>query len=69
MSTLDETANTTQYLYVLAESGYLRFHHLNKPETGKFYIGTVSSLTDASTNKHYNVAYDKEGKPVIIPRN
>lgn len=68
MSVMDETANTTQYLYILADSGFIKFHHLNKPETGKYLIGTVSSITDVATNKHYNVTYDGEGKPVIIAR-
>lgn len=68
MSNLDETANTTQYLYVLADNGYIRFHHINRPETGSLYLGTVSSITDAETKKHFNITYDKKGLPVIIAR-
>lgn len=64
----DETVNTTQYLFLLADLGYIKFHHINKPEQKKWYTGAVPSFTDIETMKHYNIDYDQSGKPVVTER-
>lgn len=68
MSSLDETTNTTQFLYLLAENGYIKFHHINSPSTNKSWFGVVTTITEAATKKPYDVMYDKNGKSVILLR-
>lgn len=69
MSGLDETINTMQYLYLLAEGGYIKYHHLESPSTAKYFIGTVNVIVDKDSKKSYAVAYDKTGKATIVERN
>lgn len=69
MSQLDETNNTLQYLYFLADKGYMKYHNLEAPQTDKFFIGTINVIVDASTKTAYTVGYDKEGKALIKPTN
>lgn len=68
MSELDETNNTLQYLYVLADKGYIRFHHLEAPAIANYIVGTTNIIVDKDTGKSYAVGYDKDGKTAITER-
>lgn len=68
MSELDETVNTVQYLYLLADGGYIRFHHLETPEASDYFIGSTNIIVDKDTGSSYAVGYDKEGKASIVAK-
>lgn len=62
MSVLDESINTMQYLYILANSGYIVFHNVEAIEIG---FTTNNVIVDISDYKTWNISYDKDGDPVI----
>ena len=62
MSVLDESINTMQYLYVLANDGYINFHNVEAIEIG---FTTNNQIVDISDDKTWNISYDKDGAPVI----
>jgi hypothetical protein len=66
MSVFDETINTAQYLYLLADNGYIQFHNIESPDTGSYYMSTVNKIVDISTKKSYIVSYDDKGSCIIV---
>lgn len=67
MSTFDETTNTVQYLYWLGELGYIKYHNIEGPTTGDYYLGSVNRIVEHQNNNIYTVTYNKEGKSIILP--
>jgi hypothetical protein len=54
---IDETANTTQYLEMMAADGLLRFHHVGVP-TNRFVFGAwgpsnTATIIETATGRHY----------------
>lgn len=75
MDCIDETANTTQYLELLARSGHLKWHRVTAPvHRGYFVDGAwphnTATITDQKSGGTYVVDsfyFDNGHTPVIIP--
>ncbi|MCW8890369.1 MAG: hypothetical protein OQL20_06910, partial [Sedimenticola sp.] len=74
MDCIDESTNTTNYLYMIQQAGALRWHHLKEPVTrGFFFFGwphTTAVIQQQDTKTEWAVDswfHDNGIAPEIIP--
>ena len=71
---VDESTNTTIYLSLLQQKGWLKFHNVNQPQSRQPFMGgnrwwhQSATITDIQTKQQYAVDswFEDNGKPAYI---